>query len=78
MANPANIEVKAKQVEEIREKLAEIGVTSGDQVAVYSGSGLHAALFVQAMHEAGLPGASLFIGGWSKWAGDPARPIDRL
>ena len=65
-------------VEEIRGKLAEIGVTSGDQVAVYSGSGLHASLFVQAMHEAGLPGASLFIGGWSKWAGDPARPIVRL
>lgn len=64
--------------EEIRGKLAEIGVTSGDQVAVYSGSGLHASLFVQAMHEAGLPGASLFIGGWSKWAGDPARPIVRL
>lgn len=64
--------------EEIRAKLAEIGVTSGEQVAVYSGSGLHAALFVQAMHEAGLPGASLFVGGWSKWAGDPSRPIVRL
>ncbi|MFD5868551.1 sulfurtransferase [Corynebacterium sp. NPDC060344] len=64
--------------DEIRAKLAEVGVTSGEQVAVYSGSGLHASLFVQAMHEAGMPGASLFVGGWSKWAGDPARPIVRL
>lgn len=64
--------------EEIRALLAEIGVTSGEQAAVYSGSGLHASLFVQAMHHAGLPGASLFVGGWSKWAGDPARPIVRL
>ncbi len=64
--------------EEIRALLGEIGVTSGEQVAVYSGSGLHASLFVQAMHHAGLPGASLFVGGWSKWAGDPARPIVRL
>ncbi len=64
--------------EEIRALLVEIGVTSGEQAAVYSGSGLHASLFVQAMHHAGLPGASLFVGGWSKWAGDPARPIVRL
>lgn len=64
-------------VEEIRAQLADLGVTSGDQVAVYSGSGLHSALFVQAMHEAGMPGASLYVGGWSQWAGDPARPIAR-
>ena len=63
---------------EIRAKLAAIGVTSGDQVAVYSGSGLHSSLFIQAMYEAGMEGASLFVGGWSKWAGDPALPIVRL
>lgn len=63
---------------EIRAKLAEVGVTAAEQVAVYSGSGLHSALFIQAMHEAGMPGGSVFIGGWSKWAGDPARPIVRL
>ncbi|MFC3850560.1 sulfurtransferase [Corynebacterium hansenii] len=80
-----NLPVRALQrdgeflpAEDIRAKLAEVGVTSGDQVAVYSGSGLHSSLFIQAMHEAGMPGASLFIGGWSKWAGDPARPIVRL
>ncbi len=64
--------------DEIKAKLAEVGVTSGEQVAVYSGSGLHSSLFVQAMHEAGMPGASLYVGGWSQWAGDPARPIVRL
>ncbi len=63
--------------EEIRAKLAEIGVTDGAQVAVYSGSGLHSSLFIQAMHSAGLEGASLFTGGWSQWAGNPSLPIVR-
>lgn len=64
--------------EEIRATLAEYGITDGAQVAVYSGSGLHSSLFVQCMHEAGVPGASLFVGGWSKWAGDPSLPIGRV
>lgn len=61
--------------EVIREKLAAFGVTDGTQVAVYSGSGLNSSMFLQAMYEADLPGASMFVGGWSKWAGDPTLPI---
>ncbi|WP_448852667.1 sulfurtransferase [Corynebacterium sp. 335C] len=63
--------------EEIRENLASFGIEDGSKVAVYSGSGLHSALFIAAMHHAGVPGASLFVGGWSMWAGDPKRPIAR-
>lgn len=63
--------------ERIRARLAEAGIDADTQVAVYSGSGLHSALFIQAMHEAGLPGASLYVGGWSQWAGDPGNPIVR-
>lgn len=59
----------------IRERLAGIGVTDGAQVAIYSGSGLNSSMFMQAMYEADMPGAAMFVGGWSKWAGDPTLPI---
>lgn len=64
-------------VERVRKVMAENGIDDASKVAVYSGSGLHASLFVQAMHEAGLPGAALMAGGWSQWAGDPENPIQR-
>lgn len=65
-------------VDQLRERLAAVGIENGSDVAVYSGSGLHSSLFIQAMEEAGLFGASLFVGGWSQWAGDPTLPIVRL
>nr|WP_120491690.1 sulfurtransferase [Corynebacterium lactis] len=65
-------------VEALREKFASVGITQGVDVAVYSGSGLHSSLFIQAMEEAGLTGASLYVGGWSQWAGNPNLPIVRL
>ncbi|HIW95101.1 MAG TPA: sulfurtransferase [Candidatus Corynebacterium gallistercoris] len=63
--------------ETVRETLAEFGVTSGEQVAVYSGSGLHSSLFIAAMEHAGLHGAKNFVGGWSQWAASRTRPIER-
>ncbi|MDO4610609.1 sulfurtransferase [Corynebacterium sp.] len=74
---PLNADGAMRSPEEIRSVLAQHGIDDGSQVAVYSGSGLHSALFIAAMHHAGLPGASLFVGGWSMWAGDPKRPIVR-
>lgn len=61
----------------VRRVMADHGIDDPSKVAVYSGSGLHASLFVQAMHEAGMPGAALMAGGWSQWAGDPENPIER-
>lgn len=65
-------------VEQLRERFASVGIEDGRNVAVYSGSGLHSSLFIQAMEEAGITGASLYVGGWSQWAGDPSLPIVRF
>lgn len=65
-------------VEQLRERFASVGIEDGRNVAVYSGSGLHSSLFIQAMEEAGITGAALYVGGWSQWAGDPSLPIVRF
>ncbi|RNE49934.1 sulfurtransferase [Corynebacterium alimapuense] len=62
---------------EIRERFAQVGVTSGESVILYSGSGNHSALALAAMEEAGLPGAAHYLGGWSQWSADPANPVER-
>lgn len=63
--------------EELRHIFSIHGITDGENVAVYSGSGLHSSLFVAALEHAGLCGAKNFIGGWSQWAADSSRPIER-
>lgn len=65
-------------VEQLRERFASVGIEDGRNVAVYSGSGLHSSLFIQAMEEAGITGAALYVGGWSQWAGDSSLPIVRF
>lgn len=65
-------------VEQLRERFASVGIEAGRNVAVYSGSGLHSSLFIQAMEEAGITDASLYVGGWSQWAGNPSLPIVRF
>ncbi len=52
----------------------------GDQdpadVIFYCGSGVTAAQNVLAMTHAGLPGARMYVGSWSEWITDPARPVE--
>jgi thiosulfate/3-mercaptopyruvate sulfurtransferase len=43
-------------------------------VGTYCGSGVTAAQEVLALEVAGLP-AALYVGSWSAWTGDPARPV---
>lgn len=46
-------------------------------VIVHCGSGVTGCLNVLALERAGIPGARLFVGGWSEWCSHPENPIAR-
>ncbi|PWR08279.1 sulfurtransferase, partial [Micromonospora sicca] len=62
-------------VEGLRERFAAAGVTDAAPVGAYCGSGVTAAQAVLALHLAGRPDAALYVGSWSNWVADPARPV---
>ena len=43
---------------------------------MYCGSGVSACHNLLAMEHAGLSGSPLYVGSWSEWSSDPARPIE--
>lgn len=49
---------------------------TGTDVA-YCGSGVSASFLAVAAERAGLPMPRLYVGSWSQWSGDPARPVAR-
>jgi thiosulfate/3-mercaptopyruvate sulfurtransferase len=59
----------------LRARFATLGAPAGaGLVGVYCGSGVTAAHEVLALELAGIP-ASLYVGSWSNWVADPARPV---
>ncbi|MGN6794623.1 MAG: sulfurtransferase [Streptosporangiaceae bacterium] len=53
---------------------ADRTATAGQVVGAYCGSGVTAAQEVLALELAGQP-AALYVGSWSAWSADPARPV---
>ena len=66
-----------RPAEELRPALA--AATAGkpmSEVVMYCGSGVTACQNLLALEHAGLPGARLYLGSWSEWSADPARPVE--
>jgi thiosulfate/3-mercaptopyruvate sulfurtransferase len=59
---------------ELRTRFESLGVTDSAETAVYCGSGVTATHEALALETAGLP-ATVYIGSWSDWITDPARPV---
>lgn len=62
---------------ELRESLAQRGVTEQTQVITTCGSGLTAAVINLALQVAGLPPGALYDGSWSEWGGRTDTPVER-
>jgi thiosulfate/3-mercaptopyruvate sulfurtransferase len=61
----------------LRETFAAAGLVPGRPVGAYCGSGVTAANTVLALTVAGVPDPALYVGSWSHWITDPARPVAR-
>jgi thiosulfate/3-mercaptopyruvate sulfurtransferase len=69
-----NAEGTFRDAAELAARFAGLGVKPGGAVGAYCGSGVTAAHEVLALALAGIP-AALYVGSWSNWIADPARPV---
>ena len=65
-----------KTPEQLRESFAKtLAGTPPNRLVCYCGSGVTACHNLLALEHAGLTGAQLYVGSWSEWSSDPARPV---
>jgi thiosulfate/3-mercaptopyruvate sulfurtransferase len=64
---------KFKPSDDLRAGFSKLGADGSGPIGVYCGSGNSAAHAIAAMAAAGLD-AALYVGSWSAWSADPARP----
>jgi thiosulfate/3-mercaptopyruvate sulfurtransferase len=61
----------------LRERFtALLGGRKPDEAVMYCGSGVTACHNLLAMEHAGMRGTKLYVGSWSEWSADPARPVE--
>jgi thiosulfate/3-mercaptopyruvate sulfurtransferase len=63
-----------RSAHELRQRFSNLGVVTGPPLGAYCGSGVTAAHQVLALRLAGFD-AALYVGSWSEWVADPARPV---
>ena len=63
-------------VEQLRERLAAVGVGAGSDVVAYCGSGVTACHDLLVLEHAGFAPGRLYPGSWSQWASDPDAPAE--
>lgn len=74
VCRPSSTNLEASGIFKSPQQLAE-ELPQADGVTAYCGSGISACHDVLAYAVAGLPLPRLYVGSWSEWIRDPARPI---